>query len=92
MATANFDELLGRIRGLLIAMGTDLSADESAEVEELLDQAELGEALRTLAWLIVEEGKRIPMADIREMETLAVRMGISDELPEVLTQHGICDG
>lgn len=92
MAAGDFDELLGRIRGLLIALGADLSVDEAAEVEELLDHAELGEALRTLAWLIVEEGKRVPIADIREMEVLAVRMDISNELPNALRQHGVGDG
>jgi len=91
MATAAFDELLGRIRGLVISLGSDLSAGESAEVDELLDHAELGEALRTLSWLIVEEGKRVAITDVREIESLAARMGISDELPEILGQHGVGD-
>jgi hypothetical protein len=87
MATADFDELMGRIRGLLIALSSTLSSEESSEVEELLDHAELGEALRTLAWLIVEEGKQVAMADLNEITTLAHRMGISDELPGTLAEH-----
>ncbi|MGL5829079.1 MAG: hypothetical protein ACRC0L_05860 [Angustibacter sp.] len=88
MPTPDFDELLGRIRGLLISLGATLSSEESSEVDELLDHAELGEALRSLAWLIVEEGKRVARSDVREIESLASRMDISGELPEALSQHG----
>jgi hypothetical protein len=89
--TVDFDEILGRIRGLLISLGSTLSPDESAEVDELLDHAELGEALRTLAWLIVEEGKKVTMTDVREIQSLARQMGIGDELPGTLIEHGRCD-
>lgn len=92
MPTADFDELLGRIQGILVSIGSALSPEESAEVDELLDHAELGEALRTLALLIVEEGKQIAMSDVREIEDLAARMGMSEELPDTLRQHGARDG
>lgn len=91
MATVDFDYFVGRIRGVVIALSLTLSADESAEVEELLDHAELGEALRTLGWLIVEEGKQVPRAQIDEIAALAHRMGIARELPPSLEEHGIDD-
>ncbi len=91
MAAADFDELMGRVRGLLIALGDALSSDESGEVDELLDHAELGEALRTLSWLIVEEHKQVASADINEIHALAERMGIAGELPETLDEHGVDD-
>lgn len=91
MATLDFDEILGRIRGVLITLGPALSPEESAEVDELLDHAELGEALRTLAWLIVEEEKRVAMANVVEIESLAARMEISEELPATLSHHGVAD-
>jgi hypothetical protein len=91
MAAADFDELMGGVRGLVIALGDTLTSNESAEVDELLDHAELGEALRTLAWLIVEEHKHIAAADIDEIRALAQRMGISDELPQTLDEHGVDD-
>lgn len=90
--TANFNELSGRIRGLLISIWSALSSRESAEIEEFLDHAELGEALRALAWLIVEEGKEIAVVDIHEIQALAARMAISDELPGSLIQHGVSEG
>lgn len=92
MSTTDFDELLGRIRGLLVSLGSVLSSEESAEVDELLDHAELGEALRTLTWLIVEEEKQVPNADVSEIDSLAVRMEMSNELPETLSQRGVGDG
>lgn len=91
MPSADFDELLGRIRGLVISLGEALSLEESAEVEEFLDHAELGEGLRTLAWLIVEEEKRVPRADIAEIKSLAARMDIASELPDSLEQQGADD-
>lgn len=91
MGTPDFEEILGRIRGLLISLGPILSCGEAGEVEELLDHAELGEGLRTLAWLIVEEEKVVAQADIGEIESLAARMGITDELPAELNQHGADD-
>lgn len=87
MTTPDFDEILGRIRGLLIALGPTLSSDEANEVGELLEHAELGEGLRTLAWLIVEEGKVVAGADIHEIQSLAARMGITGELPETLAER-----
>lgn len=78
---ADFDEISGRIRGLIIALSGALSADEAGEVEEFLEHAELGEALRTLAWIVVEENKQIAVAYLGEMQSLAERMGMADELP-----------
>lgn len=91
MAADDFDELMGRVRGVLIALGGALTSGEAAEVDELLDHAELGEALRTLAWLIVEEHKQIASADIDEIRALAERMGIANELPQILHEHGVDD-
>lgn len=89
MTTPDFDDLLGRLRGLVIALGPVLVQGDVAEVDELLDHAELGEGLRTLAWLIVEEDKRIEMRHVREIESLAARMHITAELPGALRRHGV---
>ncbi|HET7475118.1 MAG TPA: hypothetical protein VFJ97_03735 [Dermatophilaceae bacterium] len=85
--STDFDEVNGRIRGLVIALSGVLSANEAGEVEEFLEHAELGEALRTLAWIVVEEKKLIALADLMEMQLLADRLGITGELPEGLSDH-----
>ena len=86
---ADFDDTLGRIRGLVIGLATVLSADESREVEELLEHVELGEPVRTLAWIVSEEGKQITNGDFLEIQALAQRMEIQDELPASLPDHVI---
>ncbi len=92
MAAADFDELLGRIRGVLISLGPVLSLAEAGEVDEYLDHAELGEGLRTLAWLLVEEGKPTGESVVLEIQALAAHMGISHELPPEWRETKGCDG
>ena len=88
MATAQSDDLLRRLRGLLLSFSPALSVAEVAEVEELLDHAELGEGLRTLAWLLVEERKHITERQLFEITDLASMMGILPELPHELLISG----
>lgn len=88
MDARGFDELDGRIRGLIVALGPVLSPDEAAELSGLLDHAEFGEALHDLAWLIVEEKKRVPMAVVLAIEAIAEGMGTTAELPVTLSRHG----
>jgi len=86
-ATADFDDLIGRLRGLVIALSTVFSRDEAGEVEEFIEHAEFGEALRTITWIIVEENKQIAMADLAEIQSLAQRMEMTTEQPEELPGH-----
>ena len=92
MSTPDFGELVGRIRGPLTSLGSTLPREEASEVDELLAHAELGEALRSLAWLIVEEDKPVVMADLYDLESLATQMGMTDELPVTFSRHGVGDG
>lgn len=85
---SEIDELDARIRALLVSLHLKLAPEERAEVEELLDHAELGEALRTLAWVIVEEDAQVARATLLEIEALASRMAISNELPPALREQG----
>lgn len=85
--SADYDELLGRLRGLVIGLSSVLSSGEAAEVDEFLEHNELGEALRTLAWIIVEENKQIATSEMREIRCLAQRMGMSAGLPDALYDH-----
>jgi hypothetical protein len=82
--TEDFEELAGRVRGIVISLSGLLTDAECAEVEHFLDHGEHGEALHTLAWLIVEEGKRVALEAIRE---LAGQMDMEHELPVALSEH-----
>lgn len=78
------DDLAGRLRGLVISLGDVLTSSESSEVEHFVDHAEFGEALRALAWLLVEEDKTVPFTAVLEIERLARLMGTTEELPKGL--------
>lgn len=80
------DYLSGHLRGLLVLLHLTLSREEAAEVADLLDHDEFGEALRTLAWLLVEEGKKVSTEELLEIRSLAATMEISEELPESLDE------
>ena len=77
----DFDDVIGRLRGLIISLGGILTSEESAEVEHFIEHGEFGEALRALAWLIVEENKRVSAETILVIRDLAKQMGIEKELP-----------
>lgn len=86
----DYDQLVGRLRGLLISLDGVLSQAEAAEVGEFIEHAELGEALRTLAWIVVDEGKQISSQESGELQALANFMGTSGEMPDGLAGLGLC--
>jgi hypothetical protein len=66
----SLDNYLHQVRQLLASVAPNLTETEQAEVAYLIDHDECGEAIRTLAWIVVEENKRIPasaIAAIREL-------------------------
>lgn len=81
------EDFVGRVRGLVISLLGILSHDESDEVERLIDHGELGEALRALAWIIVEEGKRVPSEAIDAIEELSEGLVVKEHMPSTLREH-----
>lgn len=64
-----------RVRGLLAQSSEALSVREQDEVRHLLDHGEPAEALRTLAWIVVDGEKKVSrsiIAMIRELASGAV--------------------
>ncbi len=84
MDTDSYELVSGHLRGLLVSLDRSLSKAESAEVADLVDHDEFGEALLTLAWLLVEEEKKVGLQELDEIRSLAKLMKISQELPESL--------
>lgn len=78
---------VGRVRGLLISMWGTLSPDESAEVQHLIDHDEVGEALRTLAWIIVEADKRISRDAYNAIRELSAGLVDDKHMPADLAAH-----
>lgn len=81
------DDFHGEVRGLIISLGDHLSSEECAEAEHLLDHGEPGEALRALAWMIVEEEKRVPARQIDAIERLADGLVAPEDMPPDLRAH-----
>jgi len=81
------DEFLRRVRGLVDSLGGVLSNSERAEVTHLIDHDEIAEALRTLAWIIVEEEKRIPRAAYHAIRELSDGLVTEDHMPRNLAAH-----
>ena len=74
-----------RIERLLVTLLADLSgilsSAERAEVVQFIDVGEYGVALETLAALIVEEGKRVPLSIFEQIVDLADSMGLQETIP-----------
>jgi hypothetical protein len=65
-----------RITALLAG---SFSASERAEVLGFLDAGELGLALDTLSWIIIDEAKPVSPAVLREIDSLAAAMDMTGE-------------
>ena len=79
--TPNFEQterFLGAILGDLSGV---LSAAERAEVAQFIDVGEYGVALETLAALLVEERKSIPLPIFERIVALAESMGLRETIP-----------
>lgn len=80
-------DYLGRAQALVLSLADDLTDAEQHEVRHLIDHDEVGEALRTLAWIIVEEDKRVPATAISAIRELSTGLVDADDLPPNLERH-----
>ena len=71
------EQYLQEVRSLVDSMRGILSANEISEVEHLIDHDEPVEGLRTLAWIIHDEGQAVSMNTAGKILRL-----IGDSLPE----------
>jgi hypothetical protein len=83
----SLENYLLRVRNLLTSVSGVLTDAEQAEVSHLIDHDECGEALRTLAWIVVEENKRIPASAIAAIRELSQGLVAEGDLPETLDFH-----
>jgi hypothetical protein len=65
------EDYIKRLRGVLTQVEAVLSAEEHADVQRLIDHDEGGEAMLTLAWILVEGGRRVSAPTIRDIRELA---------------------
>ena len=60
-----------RLHAVVARLDPVLTSDQRDVIEHLIDHAEGGEAMLTLAWILVEGGKRVPASAIAEIRELA---------------------
>jgi hypothetical protein len=69
------------LRGLVISIANTLSSDEVGLLMHLIDHDEGGEAMLSLAWIVVESGRSLPAAAAREIVRFASDLGVATDLP-----------
>lgn len=84
-----FNDYRDDVRALVASLSSYLSASEQTEVLHLIEHDECGEALRTLAWIVVEEKKRIPASAIAAIRNLGRGLVADADLPNDLDLYAI---
>lgn len=81
------EDYVNQVRQLLASVSPILTDTEQAEVSHLIDHDECGEALRALAWIVVEENKRIPASSIAAIRELSEGLIDETDLPPNLDSY-----
>lgn len=84
-----FELYVSRVRALVSSLRDNLSPDECSRVEHLINHDECGEALTSLAWIIVNENKRVPAEAIAAIRELSEGLVADEDMPPNLDQHAI---
>jgi hypothetical protein len=69
--SADRDAYLRRVGALLASLSDRLTVTERGEVQHLIDHGEPAEGMRTLAWIIVEQKKKVPGEAIASLRQLS---------------------
>ncbi|MFE4000455.1 MafI family immunity protein [Nocardioides sp. YIM B13467] len=84
MDRAYYEEIAGRLRGLLIRLADRLSSEDITLIAELVDANELGLALEQLADVLSEDERPLTEDERADMVALADRMHMGDRVPHAL--------
>jgi hypothetical protein len=82
---ARYDDLRGRLMGLLIRLGDRLDLKTQEWTQEFVDHNELGLALETMADALSEAGASIADQERAEILVLVAEMKMSDRVAGALT-------
>ncbi|MFD4325663.1 MafI family immunity protein [Nocardioides sp. NPDC058538] len=84
MDRAYYEEIAGRLRGLLIRLADRLSSEDITLIAEFVDANELGLALEQLADVLSEDERPLTEDERADMVALADRMYMGDRVPHAL--------
>lgn len=85
MDLAQYEEIAGVLRGLLIRMDDRLPDKDVRLVAEFIDVGELGLALEQIADALAEDALPLAPDERNDMVALADRMQMGDRVPHVLS-------
>lgn len=83
----NLNDYLCRVHAVVKSSQHVLSEAELAEVEHLIEHDEPAEALRTLAWIIVEGNKKVPRDVVAGIRALSEGLVDPAHMPLNLDSH-----
>src|SRR5690348_10440712 len=81
---AEYDEITGHLRGLMVLLDDRLSAKDLGFVAEFIDVGELGLALEQMADALCEDEAPVARAERDDMLTLAERMNLGSRVYRAL--------
>jgi hypothetical protein len=84
MESAYYEEIAGRLHGLLIRLDDRLPGTDVTLIAEFIDANELGLALEQMADLLSENGKPLSTDERDGMLALVDRMRMDDRVPRAL--------
>jgi hypothetical protein len=85
MDRAYYEEIAGRLRGLLIRLDDRLSAKDAKLIAEFIDVGELGLALEQMADQLSEYEQPLSASERADMLSLVARMQMNDRVSRALT-------
>ena len=84
MDAQTYDEVIGRLRGLLIGLDDRLVQKDATLIAEFIDVGELGLALEQMADVLSEDSLPVAPVERQDMLDLVVRMEMDDRVPNAL--------
>lgn len=86
------EDYLGRVQVIVWDASKYVSAAGIQQVQHLVDHGEPAEGMCTLAWIIVNEQRRVPATLIRDIRSHAEGMVDEEFMPENLDDYGTDEG
>lgn len=86
------EDYLGRVQVILWDASRYISAAGIQQVQHLVDHGEPAEGMCTLAWIIVNEQRKVPATLIRDIRSHAVGLVDEEFMPENLDDYGTGEG
>ena len=84
MDQASYDEIPGRLHGLLVRLSNRLADRDQTLITEFIDAGELGLALEQMADALSEDEQPVAVNERADMLLLVGRMEMSDRVAEAL--------